>query len=159
MWDLSFPARDQTSVSRIGRWILNYWTIRWVPDLTVLNSAFLLMLHHKHCQWLFSRNTKATQKSISWLTHHKALADPHAMGFSPVGWVQPNVNQLWPKVWKSLSSWAKDSRGPGESLVSPRPLSWVSSFLPWDAFQLSQWGCWASAEFPAGHTMSLSQVS
>ena len=32
MWDISSPTRDQTHVPCIGRWMLNYWTIREVPD-------------------------------------------------------------------------------------------------------------------------------
>ena len=32
MWDISSPTRDQTHVPCIGRWMLNYWTTREVPD-------------------------------------------------------------------------------------------------------------------------------
>lgn len=38
------------------------------------------------------------------------------------------MNQSWPKFWNLLGSWAKDPCDPGKSLVSPWPLSWVSSF-------------------------------
>ena len=31
MWDLSFPARDQTHIPWTGRGILNHWTTREVP--------------------------------------------------------------------------------------------------------------------------------
>ena len=31
MWDLGFPAKDQTHTPCIGRWSLNHWTTREVP--------------------------------------------------------------------------------------------------------------------------------
>ena len=33
MWDLNSPAGDQTHVPCIGRWFLNHWTTREVPQL------------------------------------------------------------------------------------------------------------------------------
>ena len=33
MWDLNFPNRDGTQVPCIGRWFLNHWTTREVPQL------------------------------------------------------------------------------------------------------------------------------
>ena len=36
MWDLSSQTRDQTCVLCIGRWILNHWTTRQVPQTNFL---------------------------------------------------------------------------------------------------------------------------
>ena len=38
LWDLHSPTRDQTCVPCIGRWILNHWTIREVPQSFILNT-------------------------------------------------------------------------------------------------------------------------
>ena len=41
MWYLSFPVRGQTLVLCIGRWILNHWTTREVPQWRVLNGLYM----------------------------------------------------------------------------------------------------------------------
>ena len=41
MWDLSSLTRDQTHVPSIGRWILNHWTTRKVPELFLESSQWL----------------------------------------------------------------------------------------------------------------------
>ena len=38
MWDLSSPIRDQTHVSYIGRWVLNYWATKEVPRYSSLDE-------------------------------------------------------------------------------------------------------------------------
>ena len=32
MWDLSSPTRDQTCIPFIGRWVLNHWATRKIPE-------------------------------------------------------------------------------------------------------------------------------
>ena len=36
MRDLSSPARDRTHILSFGRWILNHWTTREVPQMSVV---------------------------------------------------------------------------------------------------------------------------
>ena len=43
-WDLSSPTRDWTLIPCIGRWSLNYWTIRKVPNLLYWNIKVCLIM-------------------------------------------------------------------------------------------------------------------
>ena len=36
IWDLRSPTRDQTSIVCFGRWSLNHWTTRGIPELQLL---------------------------------------------------------------------------------------------------------------------------
>lgn len=45
MWDLSSLTSDWICVPCIGRWILNYWTTREVPQVSSLERPFLIILY------------------------------------------------------------------------------------------------------------------
>ena len=59
MCDLSFPTRDTTHVSRIGRWILNHWTTKEVPDV------------HSHCRKPICTNVCLSPSTFLAPLHHR----------------------------------------------------------------------------------------
>ena len=56
MWDLSSQARDQTQVPCSGKWILNHWTTREVPQSRYLiferSSKFFFFLRFSRHQYI-----------------------------------------------------------------------------------------------------------
>ena len=45
MCDLSSPTRDRTRVPCIGRWILNHWTTREIPQLPFMLMSYTTTEH------------------------------------------------------------------------------------------------------------------
>ena len=50
MWDLSSPTRDWTHTPCIGRWSLNHWTVREVPNL-LFKTQFIASRYRELVTW------------------------------------------------------------------------------------------------------------
>ena len=96
MWDLSSPTRDWTSVSSIGRRILNHWTTREAPPWAFISKSSccidrIMEIPHTHARLLhvcikyqFSLTTTKSVTSFISLSMKQnlkqiSLAIPHSM--------------------------------------------------------------------------------